>query len=126
VDPHAPARFSKSLTQGWFVNVLPTSTPENPFVAQYLLQNSIWWTETTGLDGFRWIHFRMSRASFGPPGISDCVVSIPGIATIGEVFHPDPSVTSFFRRGQKRYDGIDSGVNNALRFFPCTSRFEMY
>jgi glycosidase len=32
------------------------------------------------------------------------------LTTIGEVFHSDPSVTSFFAGGQKRYDDIDTGV----------------
>jgi glycosidase len=36
------------------------------------------------------------------------------VTTIGEVFHPDPSVTSFFTGGQKRYDGIDTGVTTVF------------
>jgi glycosidase len=32
------------------------------------------------------------------------------------VFHPDPSVTSFFAGGQKRYDGIDSGVTTVFDY----------
>jgi len=35
----------------------------------------------------------------------------PYLTTAGEVFHPDPSVTSFFTGGVKRYDGIDSGLS---------------
>jgi glycosidase len=38
------------------------------------------------------------------------------LTTIGEVFHADPSVTSFFAGGQKRFDGIDSGVNTLFDF----------
>jgi glycosidase len=40
----------------------------------------------------------------------------PNLTTVGEVFHPDPSVTSFFMGGQKRYDGIDSGVTTLFDF----------
>ena len=116
VDPHAPARFSKSLTQGWFVNVLPDLNTENPFVAQYLLQNSIWWTETTGLDGFRLDTFPYVPRKFWAAWHLGLRRLYPGIATIGEVFHPDPSVTSFFAGGQKRYDGIDSGVTTLFDF----------
>jgi len=32
------------------------------------------------------------------------------------VFHPDPSVTSFFAGGVKRYDGIDSGLTTVFDF----------
>jgi len=38
------------------------------------------------------------------------------MTTVGEVFHPDPSVTSFFVGGAKRYDGIDSGLSTVFDF----------
>jgi glycosidase len=40
----------------------------------------------------------------------------PYLTTIGEAFHPDPSVTSFFVGGVKRYDGIDSGLSTVFDF----------
>ena len=40
----------------------------------------------------------------------------PYLTTIGEVFHPDPSVTSFFAGGQKRFDGVDSGLSTLFDF----------
>ncbi|MGH9740905.1 MAG: alpha-amylase family glycosyl hydrolase, partial [Candidatus Acidiferrum sp.] len=38
------------------------------------------------------------------------------LTTIGEVFHPDPGVTSFFEGGEKRFDGIDSGLNTLFDY----------
>src|SRR4029077_8476980 len=38
VDPHAPPRLSRNLTEGWFFNILPDLNTENPTVAEYLLQ----------------------------------------------------------------------------------------
>jgi glycosidase len=40
----------------------------------------------------------------------------PNLTTIGEVFHPDPTVTSFFVGGVRRYDGIDSGLSTVFDF----------
>src|SRR5205085_12062100 len=40
----------------------------------------------------------------------------PFLTTIGEVFHPDPSVTSFFAGGVRRNDGIDSGLSTVFDF----------
>ena len=116
VDPHAPARFSKNLTEGWFVNVLPDLNTENPVVAQYLLQNSVWWAETTGLDGYRLDTFPYVPRKFWAAWHLALRRLCPNLTTIGEVFHPDPSVTSFFMGGQKRYDGIDSGVTTLFDF----------
>jgi glycosidase len=116
VDPHAPARFSKILTQGWFANVLPDLNTENPVVAQYILQNSIWWAETTGLDGYRLDTFPYVPRKFWATWHLALRRLYPSMTTIGEVFHPDPSVTSFFVGGQKRWDGIDSGVTTLFDF----------
>jgi glycosidase len=116
VDPHAPTRLSKNLTQGWFVNVLPDLNTENPVVAQYLFQNSIWWAETTGLDGYRLDTFPYVPRKFWAAWHLALRRLYPNLTTIGEVFHPDPSVTSFFMGGQRRYDGIDSGVTTLFDF----------
>jgi glycosidase len=116
VDPHAPPRLWRNLTEGWFVNLLPDMNTENPMVAQYLLQNAIWWTEASGLDGFRVDTFPyVSRESWARwhAGLRKIY---PRLTTIGEVFHPDPSVTSFFVGGQRRYDGIDTGASTLFDY----------
>src|SRR5712692_9655557 len=53
IDPHAPAKMKQNLTEGWFFGNLSDMNTENPAVEQYLLQNSIWWAEISGLDGHR-------------------------------------------------------------------------
>lgn len=116
VDPHAGPALSKNLTEGWFANVLPDLNTENPVVAQYLLQNSIWWAEKSGLDGFRLDTFPYVPRKFWANWHAGLRRIYPNLTTIGEVFHPDPSVTSFFVGGQKRYDGIDSGVTTIFDF----------
>lgn len=116
VDPHAPARLSRNLTEGWFFGVLPDLNTENPMVAEYLLQNAIWWAETSGLDGYRLDTFPYVSRKFWS-GWHDGLHEIyPYLTTLGEVFHPDPSVTSFFAGGQKRFDGVDSGVSTLFDY----------
>jgi len=116
VDPHGPPRLSRSLTEGWFVNILPDMNTENPLVAQYLLQNAIWWTESSGLDGFRVDTFPYVSRQFWARWHAGLRKIYPQLTTIGEVFHPDASVTSFFAGGQKRYDGIDTGVSTLFDY----------
>jgi glycosidase len=110
VDPHAPPEFSRNLTEGWFFGVLPDLNSENPVLAQYLLQNAIWWAESSGLDGYRIDTFPYVSRQFWSVWHAGLRKIYPRLTTIGEVFHPDPSVTSFFVGGQRRADGIDSGV----------------
>jgi len=116
VDPHAPARLSRDLTDGWFFGILPDMNTENPVVAQYLLENAIWWAEASGLDGYRVDTFPYVPRLFWSRWNGGLRRIYPRLTTIGEVFHPDPSVTSFFGGGQKRYDGVDSGVTTLFDY----------
>jgi len=116
VDPHAPPRLSRSLTEGWFVGILPDMNTENPVVAQYLLQNAVWWAESSGLDGFRVDTFPYVSRQFWARWHAGLRRIYPQLTTIGEVFHPDASVTSFFAGEQKRYDGIDTGVSTLFDY----------
>jgi glycosidase len=116
IDPHASTRMKRNLTDGWFFGILPDMNTENPLVEQYLLQNSIWWAEISGLDGFRVDTFPYVGRKFWANWHAGLRRLYPYLTTIGEVFHPDPSVTSFFVGGTKRYDGIDSGLSTAFDF----------
>lgn len=119
-DPHMPASLRRNLTEGWFAGVLPDLNTENPLVAQYLLQNAIWWAESSGLDGFRVDTFPYVSRQFWAAWNSGLHKIYPYLTTIGEVFHPDPAVTSFFVGGRKRGNGshpsIDTGVSTVFDY----------
>lgn len=115
-DPHAPPKLSRNLTDGWFFNTLPDLNTENPTVAQYLSQNSIWWAESTGLDSYRIDTFPYVARKFWADWHSALRRLYPYLTTIGEVFHPDSTVTSFFAGGQRRFDGVDSGVTTVFDY----------
>jgi len=116
IDPHAPAWMKQNLTEGWFFGILPDMNTENPLVEEYLLQNSLWWTEISGLDGFRVDTFPYVGRKFWAHWHAGLRRFYPNLTTIGEVFHPDPTVTSFFVGGVRRYDGIDSGLTTIFDF----------
>jgi neopullulanase len=116
IDPHATPRLSRNLIDGWFLNILPDLNTENPVVAQYLLQNAVWWAEISGLDGYRLDTFPYVSRNFWAGWHAGLRRLYPYVTTIGEVFHPDPSVTSFFQGGQRRFDGVDSGLSTLFDY----------
>jgi neopullulanase len=116
IDPHASIRMKRNLTDGWFFGILPDMDTENPVVEQYLLQNSVWWAEISGLDGFRLDTFPYVGRKFWASWHAGLRRLYPHLTMVGEVFHPDPSVTSFFVGGVRRYDGIDSGLSTVFDF----------
>jgi len=115
-DPHAPPALTGNLTRGWFPGKLPDLNTENSLVARYLLQNSIWWTEASGLDSFDLDAFPYVSRPFWQGWHAGLQRIYPRLSTIGEVHHSDPSVTSFFAGGRKQFDGIDTGVTTVLDY----------
>jgi len=116
IDSHAPEWMKQNRTEGWFFGILPYMNTENPPVEEYLLQNSLWWAEVSGLDGYRVDTFPYVGRKFWAYWHAGLRRIYPNLTTIGEVFHPDPSVTSFFVGGARRYDGIDSGLTTVFDF----------
>lgn len=116
MDPHTPPRMRRNLTDGWFFNILPDLNTENPVVARYLLQNSIWWAETTGLDGYRLDTFPHVPRKFWADWHAGLRAIYPRLSTIGEAFHPDPTVTSFYVGGHRGWDGIDTQLTTVFDF----------
>ena len=116
VDPHIPQQMKKNLTDGWFFGNLPDMNTENPLVVQYLIQNSIWWTETSGLDGYRIDTFPYVSRTFWSQWHRALLKIYPRLSTIGEVYHPDPTVTSFFVGGRKGWDGIDTELTTVFDY----------
>ncbi|MDX2415153.1 MAG: alpha-amylase family glycosyl hydrolase, partial [Bacteroidales bacterium] len=53
MDPYASGIDRKAMVDGWFVKAMPDLNQRNPFMAEYLIQNSIWWIEYVGLEGIR-------------------------------------------------------------------------
>jgi neopullulanase len=116
VDPHASPRQYRHTLEGWFAGTLPDLNPDDPFLAEYLAQNALWWTEMAQLDGFRIDTFPYSSRHFWS-GWHQTVRSVyPKINSIGEIWDPDASVTSFFAGGRKEWDGIDSGLQTMFDF----------
>jgi len=115
-DPHTPPQLRRNLTEGWFAGILPDLNTENPAVVEYLAQNSIWWAETAGLDGYRIDTFPYVSREFWEQWHTALRRIYPRLSTIGEVFHPDPTVTSFYQGGRKGWDGIDTQLTAPFDF----------
>jgi glycosidase len=114
-DPHAPWSEQKDVIQGWFANTLPDLNQENPLVSQYLIQNAVWWIETAGLDGLRLDTFPYVDRAFWHDFHAELHQLYPRLTTVGEVFGPDPTITSFFAGGIAR-NGIDTGLDTPFDY----------
>ena len=115
IDPHATWEQRRGVTEGWFANVLPDLNQENPLVRLYLIQNAIWWIETTGADGLRYDTFPYVARSFWAALDDQLRVLYPHLTTVGEVYNGSPVIASYFAGGVTR-DGIDTGLSTPFDF----------
>lgn len=115
-DPHAPPRYWRDVVEGWFAGVLPDMNQENPDVAQYFIENALWWAEETGIDGYRLDTFPYVSRRFWSQWHEALREVYPHMTSVGEVFDQDPDITSFFAGGRVQFDGIDSGVTTVFDY----------
>ena len=113
VDPHEGS--SAAVTEGWFSNSKPDLNQDDPLVAQYLIQNAIWWIETAGLDGFRLDTFPYVQRTFWHDFHKTLHELYPHFTTVGEIFNHDPEITSFFAGGVAQR-GVDTGLDTPFDF----------
>ena len=52
-DQRAVELLKRETMEGWFLDFLPDLNQHDPEVSRYLIQNTLWWIGTTGLDGIR-------------------------------------------------------------------------
>ena len=115
VDPHAPKQAWRDITGGWFSDAMPDLNQENPLVSRYLIQNALWWVETANLDGIRLDTFPYVDRPFWHDFHVALHSAYPHLTTVGEVFHRDPEVTSYFAGGET-HAGIDTGLDTPFDF----------
>ena len=115
-DPHAVKANYVSALEGWFANVLPDLAQENPLVAEYLLQNALWWAESGGIDGFRIDTFPYVPRTFWAYYNRGLFSTYPHFFTVGEIYNSDPTVTSYWAGGQTGFDGVDTGLTTPFDF----------
>jgi glycosidase len=116
IDPHASPAAQKSTLDGWFAGILPDLNQDDPEVARYLIQNTIWWISRTGIDGIRQDTLPYVPRPFWHDWTGAIRARYPHFNVVGEVFDSDPALVSFFQGGKARFDGIDSGIDTLFDF----------
>jgi glycosidase len=115
-DPRAVESLKQETMEGWFLDFLPDLNQHDPEVSRYLIQNTLWWIGTTGLDGIRMDTWQYVPNSFWRDWNRALKREFPNFRVVGEVKDGDVVHTSFFQGGKVRFDGVDSGLDSLLDF----------
>jgi glycosidase len=114
-DPRPIANLKKQTMEGWFLDFLPDLNQNDPEVARYLIQNTLWWVGVTGTDGIRMDTWQYVPNTFWHKWTAALKREFPNFTVVGEVKDGDVVHTSYFQGGKVR-DGADSGLDSLLDF----------
>ncbi len=124
-DIHGAALTKKHLTEGWFVNNMADLNQTNPFVAKYLIQNTIWWIEYAGIDGIREDTYPYIDSKFTSKWAKEILNEYPKLNIVGEVWTGEPAFLAPYQKDSplnKKYNSnlpvvTDFALQNAYESF---------
>src|SRR6266850_590550 len=114
-DPRPVEDLKRATMEGWFLDFLPDLNQNDPEVARYLIQNTLWWIGVTGMDGIRMDTWQYVPNTFWHEWTAALKREYPSFTVVGEVKDGDVVHTSYFQGGRPR-DGADSGLDSLLDF----------
>lgn len=85
IDPYVSKIDKKIMVDGWFVPHLPDLNLANPYMANYIIQNTIWATEEFGIDGWRVDTYKYNEEKFLNRINKALLEEFPGLTIFGEV-----------------------------------------
>lgn len=115
-DPYS-SEFDKDLwSRGWFDTTMPDMNGQNPMMANYLIQSSIWWIETLQLGGIRQDTYGYSDKTFLQKWSCRLIAEYPNFSTVGEEWSLNPLITSYWQQGKQNRDGYTGCLTDLMDF----------
>ncbi len=100
-DPYASKVDLRETVDGWFVPTMPDLNQCNPHVMTYLIQNSIWWIETVGIDGIRMDTYPYADARGMARWMRTLDEEYPNFNVVGETWVTEPAYTAAWQKDSK-------------------------
>ena len=116
-DPHVTKAQRDLFTDGWFVETMPDLNQKNEFVANYLIQTTMWWVEYISLSSIRVDTYPYVDKNFLSIWSKKISEEFPYLNYFGEAWVNDISLVSYWQKGAITHDGYESYIP-AMKDFP--------
>jgi neopullulanase len=125
VDVHSDGSVLENSTTGWFTEYLPDLNQRNPYMAKYIIQNTIWWMEYAGIDGIREDTYPYADPEFMSHWAEAVLNEYPNTNIVGEVWNGNPILLATYQEKSKvtapfdtRLPAVtDFGLSDVLSFY---------
>lgn len=115
LDPYASKIDMKETVDGWFVPSMPDLNQRNPHVIKYLIQNSMWWIETVGIDGIRMDTYPYADRKAMAHWMKVLNDEYPNFNTVGETWVAEPAYTAAWQKDSK-LSNVNSNLKTVMDF----------
>jgi glycosidase len=96
MDPYASDFDKKLMSDGWFDTHMPDLNQQDPNLATYLIQNTIWWMEYAGIDAIRIDTYSYPDQTFMAQLNQAVKREFPNAFLFGETWVTEPTVQAWF------------------------------
>jgi len=118
LDPNVAESDKFRFTDGWFDGHMPDVNARNEWMAQYLIQHSIWWIENFGVDAFRIDTYTYPDQKFMSRLADRILAEYPGFFFFGETWVHGPEIQSYFVK--------DNPFNPINSHMPAVTDFQLH
>ncbi|MBQ0068377.1 MAG: cyclomaltodextrinase N-terminal domain-containing protein [Bacteroidales bacterium] len=101
VDPYASEVDKRETVEGWFVRSMPDINHHNVHAMNYLIQNSIWWIEASGIDGIRMDTYPYAYGDAMARWLKELNDEYPNFNVVGETWVENPYYTATWQKDSK-------------------------
>ncbi|MBZ0199689.1 MAG: cyclomaltodextrinase N-terminal domain-containing protein [Ignavibacteriaceae bacterium] len=110
MDKHSDPVTVEINETGWFENYMPDLNQRNELLSNYLIQNTLWWIEYTGLDGVREDTYPYANHQHMAKWAQAILDEYPGFNIVGEVWKGEPVFLSAYQKDSKVPAGFISNT----------------
>lgn len=100
-DPYVSDYDLDHTVNGWFVPDMPDLNQCNPHLMKYLTQNSIWWIESSKINGIRMDTYPYADMKAMAGWARDVMREYPNFNIVGECWYGNEAGSAFWQAGNK-------------------------
>lgn len=109
-DPYASNDDVMRQQKGWFDRNMPDLNQQNPLVATYFIQNTIWWIEYACIDGIRLDTQPYADKEMVARWAQEIRNQYPDFTILGESWLQKIPITAYWQENTNNFDGYSSNI----------------
>ena len=114
-DPYVSDYDFDHTVNGWFVPDMPDLNQRNPHLMKYLTQNSIWWIESTKINGIRMDTYPYADMKAMAGWARDVLREYPNFNIVGECWYGNEAGSAFWQAGN-RLNPVETSLPTVMDF----------